>query len=74
MLNQEATPLLRVALNYDSEIRVSPRKENVVQMLEQKERIKPLRARALVIPIIMDLPKTKSKCSTEAQKQRNLQN
>ncbi|GKC94346.1 hypothetical protein Tco_1159788, partial [Tanacetum coccineum] len=43
--------------DYDCKIRYHPRKANVVaDALSQKERVKPLRVKALVMTIGLDLP------------------
>ncbi|GKE97438.1 hypothetical protein Tco_0020789 [Tanacetum coccineum] len=48
---------LELLADYDCEIRYHPRKENVVaDALSQKERIKPLRVRALVLTLHPKLP------------------
>ncbi|GJT04558.1 hypothetical protein Tco_0839020 [Tanacetum coccineum] len=46
----------------------------VVDALSRKERIKPLRVRALVVTIGLDLPKRILKTQIEAQKLENLKN
>ncbi|GKD43131.1 putative reverse transcriptase domain-containing protein [Tanacetum coccineum] len=52
-----------------------PRKANVVDVaLSRKERIKPLRVRALVITIGLDLPKQIQNAQTEARKPKNIKN
>ncbi|GJV24226.1 putative reverse transcriptase domain-containing protein [Tanacetum coccineum] len=60
--------------DYDSEIRYHPGKANVVaEALSRKERIKPLRVRALVMTIGLDLPKQILEAQTEARKPENLE-
>ncbi|GJR22705.1 putative reverse transcriptase domain-containing protein [Tanacetum coccineum] len=57
-LNMRQCRCLELLSDYDCEIRYHLRKENVVaDALSRKERIKPLRVRALVITIGLDLPK-----------------
>ncbi|GJW59355.1 putative reverse transcriptase domain-containing protein [Tanacetum coccineum] len=61
--------------DYDCEIHYHPRKENVVaDALSRKERNKPLRVRALVMTIGLNLPKKILNAQTEAQKQRTSRN
>ncbi|GJS08964.1 putative reverse transcriptase domain-containing protein [Tanacetum coccineum] len=58
--------------DYDCEIRYHPRKANVVaDALSRKER-EPLRVRALVMTIGLDLPKQILKAQTEARKPENI--
>ncbi|GJZ61734.1 putative reverse transcriptase domain-containing protein [Tanacetum coccineum] len=50
--------MLQLLNDYDCEIHYHPRKANVVaDALSRKERIKPLRVRALVMTIGLDIPK-----------------
>nr|GEX21750.1 putative reverse transcriptase domain-containing protein [Tanacetum cinerariifolium] len=59
---------------YDCEIRYHPRKANVVaDALSQKEQIKPLRVRALVITLHPKLPSQILKAQTEAIKEENIE-
>ncbi|GJW43883.1 putative reverse transcriptase domain-containing protein [Tanacetum coccineum] len=65
---------LELLSDYDCEIRYHPGKENVVaNALSRKERIKPLRVRALVMTIGLDLPKKILEAQTEAKKPENLE-
>ncbi|GJY43624.1 putative reverse transcriptase domain-containing protein [Tanacetum coccineum] len=60
---------------YDCEIRYHLGKANVVaDALSRKERIKPLRVRALVMTIGLDFPKQILNAQTEEQKPKNLKN
>nr|GFA38738.1 putative reverse transcriptase domain-containing protein [Tanacetum cinerariifolium] len=57
-LNLRQQRWIELLSNYDCEIRYHPRKANVVaDDLSRKERIKPLRVRALMMTIHNDLPK-----------------
>nr|GFA31211.1 putative reverse transcriptase domain-containing protein [Tanacetum cinerariifolium]GFA53561.1 putative reverse transcriptase domain-containing protein [Tanacetum cinerariifolium] len=58
--------------DYDCEIRYHPRKANVVaDALSRKEQIKPLRVRALVMTIGLDLPKQILNAQTKVRKLKN---
>ncbi|GJV77514.1 putative reverse transcriptase domain-containing protein [Tanacetum coccineum] len=59
-------------IRYHREIRYHPRKANVVaDALSRKERIKPLRVRALVMTIGLNLPKQILSAQSEARKEEN---
>nr|GEV61204.1 putative reverse transcriptase domain, ribonuclease H-like domain, aspartic peptidase domain protein [Tanacetum cinerariifolium] len=64
---------LELLSDYDCEIRYHPGKANVVaDALSRKERIKPLRVRALVMTIGLNLPRQILEAQTEAMKPENL--
>ncbi|GJY18041.1 putative reverse transcriptase domain-containing protein [Tanacetum coccineum] len=66
---------LELLSDYDCEIRYHPRKANVVaDALRRKERDQPLRVRALVMTIGLDLHKQILNAQTEAQKPKNIKN
>ncbi|GJY98059.1 putative reverse transcriptase domain-containing protein [Tanacetum coccineum] len=74
-LNMRQHHWLELLSDYDCEICYHPGKANVdVDALSRKERIKPLRFRALVMTIGLDLPKQILNAQTEAQKLENLKN
>ncbi|GJX59942.1 putative reverse transcriptase domain-containing protein [Tanacetum coccineum] len=65
---------LELLTNYDCEIRYHPEKENVVpDALSRKERIKPLRVRALVMTLHPKLPSQILEAQTEAIKEENIE-
>ncbi|GKF44234.1 putative reverse transcriptase domain-containing protein [Tanacetum coccineum] len=65
---------LELLNDYECEIRYHSVKENVVaDALSRKERIKPLRVRALVMTIGLDLPKKILEAQTEARKPKNVE-
>ncbi|GKB76530.1 putative reverse transcriptase domain-containing protein [Tanacetum coccineum] len=66
---------LELLSDYDCEIRYHPGKANVVANdLSRNERIKPLRVRALVLTISLDLPKQILSAQSEARKEENFIN
>ncbi|GKE16472.1 putative reverse transcriptase domain-containing protein, partial [Tanacetum coccineum] len=68
-----ALMIWRHYLDYDCEIRYHLGKANVVaEALSRKEQNKPLRVRALVTTIGLDLPKRILEAQTEARKPKNL--
>nr|GEW55958.1 putative reverse transcriptase domain-containing protein [Tanacetum cinerariifolium] len=68
-LNMRQCRWLELLSDYDCEIRYHPGKANVVaDALSRKERIKPLRVRALVMTIGLDLLKQILEAQTEAMK------
>ncbi|GKD61875.1 putative reverse transcriptase domain-containing protein [Tanacetum coccineum] len=74
-MNMRQRRWLELLSDYDCEIRYHPEKANVVaDALSRKERSKPLRVRALVMTIGLDLPKQILNAQTEAQKSKNIKN
>ncbi|GJR77964.1 putative reverse transcriptase domain-containing protein [Tanacetum coccineum] len=72
-LNMRQRRWLELLSDYDCDIRYHPGKANVVaDALSRKERSKPLRVRALVMTIGLNLPKQILKAQTEALKPKNL--
>ncbi|GJX53326.1 putative reverse transcriptase domain-containing protein [Tanacetum coccineum] len=71
-LNMRQCHWLELLSDYDCEIHYHPGKENVVaDALSRKER-EPLRVRALVMTIGLDLPKQILKAQTEARNPKNI--
>ncbi|GJX46570.1 putative reverse transcriptase domain-containing protein [Tanacetum coccineum] len=63
---------LELLSDYDCEIRYHPGKSNVVaDALSRKERLKPLRVRALVLMISLNLPVQILEAQVEARKEKN---
>nr|GEV48494.1 hypothetical protein [Tanacetum cinerariifolium] len=74
-LNMRQRHWLELLRDYDCDIRYHPRKENMVaDALSRKERIEPLRVRALAMTISFDLPKQILEAQIEALKLENLKN
>ncbi|GJX03310.1 putative reverse transcriptase domain-containing protein [Tanacetum coccineum] len=72
-LNMRQRHWLELLSDYDCEICYHPGKANVVaDALSRKERDQPLRVRALVMTIGLDLPKQIFEAQTEARKPKNL--
>ncbi|GKA11912.1 putative reverse transcriptase domain-containing protein [Tanacetum coccineum] len=74
-LNIRQRRWLEFLSDYDCDIRYHPGKANVVaDALSRKERELPLRVRALVMTISLDLPKQILNAQTEARKLENIKN
>nr|GEW54917.1 putative reverse transcriptase domain-containing protein [Tanacetum cinerariifolium] len=74
-LNMRQRRWLKLLSDYDCEIRYHPRKANVVaNALSRKERSKPLRVRALVMTIGLNLPKQILSAQSKARKEENFIN
>ncbi|GKA81936.1 putative reverse transcriptase domain-containing protein [Tanacetum coccineum] len=74
-LNMRKRRWLEFLSDYDYQIRYHPRKANVVaDALSHKERIQPLRVRALVMTVGLNLPKQILEAQIEAQKPENIKN
>ncbi|GJU19686.1 putative reverse transcriptase domain-containing protein [Tanacetum coccineum] len=72
-LNMRQRRWLELLADYDCEIRYHPGKANVVaDALSRKERIKPLRFRALVMILHLKLPSQILEAQTEAIKEENI--
>nr|GEV49616.1 putative reverse transcriptase domain-containing protein [Tanacetum cinerariifolium] len=74
-LNMRQSHWLDLLSDYECEIRYHPGKANVVaDALSQKDRIKPIRVRALVMTIGLELPKQIVNAQTKARKPKNIKN
>nr|GEY11437.1 reverse transcriptase domain-containing protein [Tanacetum cinerariifolium] len=74
-LNIRQRRWIKLLSDYDCDIRYHPGKANVVaDALSHKERVEPLRVRALVMTIGLDLPKQILEAQIEALKPENLEN
>ncbi|GJS61927.1 putative reverse transcriptase domain-containing protein [Tanacetum coccineum] len=72
-LNMRQRRWLELLCDYDCDIRYHPGKANVIaDALSRKEQEPPLRVRALVMTISLDLPKQILNAQTEAQKLENI--
>ncbi|GJV72885.1 hypothetical protein Tco_1492880 [Tanacetum coccineum] len=72
-LNMRQRRWLELLVDYDCEIRYHPGKANVVaDALSQKERIKPLRVRSLVMTLHPKLPSQILEAQTKAIKEENI--
>ncbi|GKC90191.1 putative reverse transcriptase domain-containing protein [Tanacetum coccineum] len=73
-LNMRQRQWIELLSDYDCEIRYHPGKANVVaDALSRKERIEPLRVRALVVTIGLDLPSRILEAQREAVKVENIE-
>nr|GEV65811.1 putative reverse transcriptase domain-containing protein [Tanacetum cinerariifolium] len=72
-LNMRQRHWFDLLIDYDYDIRYHPRKANIVaDALSRKERSRPLRVRALVMTIGLNLPKEILEAQTERLKPKNL--
>nr|GEU52265.1 putative reverse transcriptase domain-containing protein [Tanacetum cinerariifolium] len=72
-LNMRQQRWLELLSDYDCDIRYHPGKANIIaDALSRKERFRPLRVRALVITMGLNLPKKILEAQTEALKPKNL--
>ncbi|GJY51004.1 putative reverse transcriptase domain-containing protein [Tanacetum coccineum] len=75
LIQREKRHWFELLSDYDCKIRYHPRKAYVVvDALSRKERSKPLRVRALVMTIGLNLPKQILNAQTEARKLENIKN
>ncbi|GKF42291.1 putative reverse transcriptase domain-containing protein [Tanacetum coccineum] len=71
-LNMRQRHWLELLSDYDCEIRYHPEEANVVaDTLSRKDKIKPLRVRALVMTVSLNLPKQTLNAQAEARKEEN---
>nr|GEY42224.1 putative reverse transcriptase domain-containing protein [Tanacetum cinerariifolium] len=73
-LNMRQRRWLELLSDYDCEIRYHPGKANVVADALSRKEQEPLRVRALVMTISLDLPKQILNAQTEARKPKNIKN
>ncbi|GJS25084.1 putative reverse transcriptase domain-containing protein [Tanacetum coccineum] len=72
-LNMRQHRWIKLLSDYDCEIRYHPDKANVVaDALSRKERVRPLRVRALVITVPTNVPEQILNAQTEAMKKENV--
>nr|GFC25472.1 reverse transcriptase domain-containing protein [Tanacetum cinerariifolium] len=72
-LNKRQCQRVELLSDYDCDIHYHPRKENVVaDTLSRKEREPPLRVRALVMTIGLDLPRQNLNAQTKTRKPENV--
>nr|GEW82037.1 reverse transcriptase domain-containing protein [Tanacetum cinerariifolium] len=72
-LNMRQRRWIKLLSDYDCEIPYHPRKANVMaDTLSRKEKIKPLRVRALMMTVHNDLPNQILKAQKEAMKKKNV--